>query len=381
MARTVDKSQWGGAEKFDAMIANIRKNRSKFEAQHYVSKDIVEQFQEIGIYRAFVPKKYGGDEKSPSEFLRAIEAISTADGAAGWVASFDMNPSFLSGLPENILKEIWDKSADIVFAGGTFPPLQAKVVDGGYLISGRRIWASGCMGASLFGVGFTIDGEDKPPRLAVFTKDKITIEQTWNVHGMIGTGSFDVVLEDVFVPHEWTFAKGENPKIDTAFFKYPVPTIASQVLAVTGLGMARDAINTLIALAKGRKSATGAPNLGERQYVQIEIAKAEAKWRSSRAFFYEATDELWAEIIAGNTPSEEQISMVRLATTNVARETSEAIRMAYQLSGMDGAYIDHPLSFCMRNASMLTQHAFMGEVTYQNAGAIMFGHKPFAGYL
>jgi len=381
MLKTVDKSQWGGAEKFDALIANIRKNRTKFEEQHYVSKDIVEQFQEIGIYRAFVPKKYGGDEKSPSEFLRAIEAISQVDGAAGWVASFGMNPSFLSGLPEPILKDIWAESPDIVFAGGTFPPLKAKIVEGGYLISGRRIWASGCMAASLIGVGFTIEGEDIPPRLAVLSSDKVTIEQTWNVHGMIGTGSFDVVLEDVFVPNEWTFSKGENPKIDTPFFSYPVPTIAAQVLAVTGLGMARDAIDTLIKLAKGRKSATGAPNLGERQYVQIEIAKAEAKFRSSRAFFYEATDELWDEIILGNTPTQEQISMARLATTNVARETSEAIRMAYQLSGMDGAYIDHPLSFCMRNATMLTQHAFMGEVTYQNAGAIMFGYKPFLGYL
>ncbi len=79
--------------------------------------------------------------------------------------------------------------------------------------------------------------------------------------------------------------------------------------------------------------------------------------------------------MAGNTPSEEQISMVRLATTNVARKTSEAIRMAYQLSGMDGAYIDHPLSFCMRNAFMLTQYAFMGEVTYQNADHLKYISK------
>jgi len=380
MKNTIDKSQWGGVEKFDSLLKNIRENRLKFETQHYVSQDIVKQLQEIGIYRAFVPKEYGGDEKTPSEFLHAIETISTVDGATGWIASFGINPAFLSGLSKNTLSKIWNSSADIVFAGGTFPLLEAKTVEGGYIVNGRRIWASGCMGASLIGAGIIVEGEDTP-RLAIFQKEQVTIEQNWDVHGMIGTGSFDVVLKDVFVSKEWTYIKGTKPTLSTPYFLYPVASIAAQALAVTGLGMARDAIDSLISLAKGRKSATGAPNLDERQYVQIELAKAEAKLRSSRAFFYEATDEVWNEIMQGKTPTKKQISMIRLATTNAAKQSAGVIQMVYQLSGMDGTYIKHPLSFCMRNASMLTQHAFMGEVTYQNAGAIMFGHEPFAGYL
>ncbi|GAB2708637.1 acyl-CoA dehydrogenase family protein [Aliiglaciecola aliphaticivorans] len=378
---SMDMTQWGGPEKVNALLADIRARRGEFEEQRFISNDVVEQFKDIGIYRSFVPQEFGGSGKTPSEFLKAIETISAADGSAGWVASFGMNPAYLAALPMDTLKEVWKESADIVFAGGIFPPQKAKKVTGGYIVNGRWQFASGCMGASLLGVGVMPDDGSKLPKMAVMPADKVKIEKTWNVHGMVGTGSFDLIVEDVFVPEEWTFVRGGTPTVDTPFFKYPSLSFAAQVLSVTALGIARDAIDVVVTSAKGRKSVTGAPNLGERHYAQIDIAKAEAKVRSSRAFFYEATDEVWDAIMQGDEPTKDQISLIRLATTNVARECAEATRIAYQLSGMQGAYVDHPLSRCLRDAHLVTQHAFMGEVTYQNAGAIMFGHPPFPGYL
>jgi alkylation response protein AidB-like acyl-CoA dehydrogenase len=377
----IDMAQWGGQEKVNALLADIRLRRGEFEEQRFISKDVVEQFKDIGIYRSFVPTEFGGGGKTPSEFLKMIEAISAADGSAGWVASFGMNPAYLASLPTDTLNEVWKDSPDIVFAGGIFPPQNAEKVDGGYIINGRWQFASGCMGASLLGVGIMPDDDSKLPRMAVLPADKVTIEKTWQVHGMVGTGSFDLVVDNVFVPEQWTFIRGGKPTIDSPFFKYPSLSFAAQVLSVTALGIAREAIDVVVNSAKGRKSVTGAPNLGERHYAQIEIAKAEAKVRSSRAFFYEATDEAWDVIMQGDELTDHQVSMIRLATTNVTRECAEATRIAYQLSGMQGAYLDHPLSRCFRDVHLATQHAFMGEVTYQNAGAMMFGHQPFPGYL
>ncbi|GAC18686.1 acyl-CoA dehydrogenase family protein [Paraglaciecola arctica] len=377
----VDKEQWGGEVKFNSLLSDIRARRAEFEEQRYISQDIIEKFKDIGIYRAFVPETFAGGGKTPSEFLKAIEAISAADGSAGWVASFGMNPAYLAALPKETLDKVWGDSPDIVFAGGVFPPQHAEKVEGGYIVNGRWQWGSGCMGASLIGVGIMPGEGSKVPKMAVLPADKVTIEHTWEVHGMVGTGSFDLVVENVFVAEEWTFIRGGTPTVESPFFKYPSLSFASQVLAVTALGIAREAIDVVVNSAKGRKSVTGAPNLGERHYAQIEIAKAEAKLRSSRAFFYEATDEVWEVIVRGEEPTPHQVSMLRLATTNVARECAEATRIAYQLSGMQGAYLEHPLSRCFRDAHLVTQHAFMGEVTYQNAGAMMFEHLPFPGYL
>lgn len=378
---TVDMAQWGGEEKVNKLLSDIKKQRNQCDEQRYISTEIVEQLKDIGIYRAFVPKEFGGTDKSPSEFLKMIEAISTVDGSTGWVASFGMNPAYLASLPMNTLENIWKESPNVVFAGGIFPPQKAKKVEGGFIVNGKWQFASGCMGASLLGVGIMPDDGGKLPRMAVLPAEKVKIEQTWNVHGMAATGSFDLIVEDVFVPEDMTFIRGGKPTLDSPFFKYPSLSFAAQVLSVTALGIARAAIDNIVNSAKGRKSVTGAPNVGERHYAQIDIAKAEAKVRSARAFFYEATDEVWDAIQAGEEPTPHQVSMIRLATTNVARECAEATRIAYHLSGMQGAYLDHPISRCFRDSHLVTQHAFMGEITYQNAGAMMFEHSPFPGYL
>lgn len=381
MHTTVDKSQWGGEARFDALLESIRQRREEFEAQRHISQDIIEEFKAIGIYRAMVPASYGGDEKSPAEFLKMVEAISAADGSAGWVASFGMNPAYLAALPKATLDQVWRDSPDVVFAGGIFPPQPAERIDRGFRISGRWKFASGCMGASLCGVGILPDEEGALPRMAVLPRDQVVIDPTWDMLGMVATGSHDLVVEDAYVPEEWTFVRGGKPTIESPFFRYPSLSFAAQVLAVTTLGLAREALDVVGAMAGGRKSVTGAPNLGEREYAQIALGKAEAKVRAARSFFYESTEAAWSAIEAGGEPSRDQVNLLRLSTTHLTQDCAEAVRDVYQISGMTGADNGHPLSRILRDSQLCTQHAFMGEITWKNAGAIFFGHDPLPGYL
>ena len=377
----INKSIWGGELEFDALLQEIRNRRSEFEDQKFISQDIIEKYKKIGVYRAMLPKALGGDERSPIEFLLMVEAIAAADGSAGWVASFGMNPAYLSALPHETIDKVWSKTPNIVFAGGIFPTQKAKKVEGGYIVSGCWKFGSGSMGASLIGVGIQADNGEPLPRMAVIPAEKVKIIPNWDVIGMVGTGSHDLVVEDVFVPEEWTFIRGGKPNIDSSFFKYPTLAFAAQVLSVTTAGLAREALDVVIGMAAGRQSVTGAPNLGEREYVQIQIAKAEAKLRSSRAFFYETTEDAWKTILNGSEPSRNQINLIRLATTNLTHECADVIRAAYEVTGMTGSYNDHPLSRIVRDSMMCTQHAFMGAITLKNAGAMLFGHEPLPGYL
>ncbi|MCH8531802.1 MAG: flavin-dependent monooxygenase [Saccharospirillum sp.] len=382
MTMTIDKSLWGGTEAFDHLLLDIRNRRQEFESQRYISQDIIERFKEIGVYRAMVPRIYGGDEKSPRQFLEMVEAVAAADGSAGWVASFGMSPAYLAALPEATVTRIWRESPDIVFAGGIFPPQKVKRVDGGFKVTGRWKFGSGSPGADYIGVGIIPEGDEQPlPRMAVMPKDKVTIDPVWDMVGMQGTGSHDLVVEEVFVPEDWTFIRGAKPNVDTPFFKFPSLSFAAQVLSVTSLGMAREALDEVQQSAAGRQSVTGAPNLGEREYVQIEIAKAEAKVRASRAFFYESVDAAWEQIIQGSAPSREQTNLLRLSTTHLTQACSEAVQACYQVSGMTSAENANPLSQISRNTMLCTQHAFMGAVTLKNAGAMFFGHDPLPGYL
>lgn len=377
----IDKSLWGGEAVFNTLLDDVRSRRKEFEDQRFISNDIIESFKEIGIYRAMVPKAKGGDERSPMEFLMMVEAMSAADGSAGWVASFGMNPAYLSALPPKTIDEVWSKSPNIVFAGGIFPTQPAKKVEGGYLVNGRWKFGSGCMGASLIGVGIQPDKGGSLPCMAVMPANQVKIEPNWDVIGMVGTGSHDLVVENVFVSEDWTFVRGGKSNLDSDFFRYPSLAFAAQVLSVTTAGLAQEALDVIQSMAGGRKSVTGAPNLGDREYVQIEVARVKAMIQASRSFFYEATEDAWNTIKSGGNPSPNQISTIRLATTHLTHECAEAIRSIYQLTGMTGSYNDHPLSRILRDSMMCTQHAFMGAITLKNAGAMFFGHDPLPGYL
>ncbi|BBI54643.1 hypothetical protein HORIV_70640 [Vreelandella olivaria] len=98
--------------------------------------------------------------------------------------------------------------------------------------------------------------------MAVLPRDQVKVDPTWDMLGMVATGSHDLVVEDAYVPEAWTFVRGGKPNVDTPFFRYPSLSFAAQVLAVTTLGLAREALDIVRAMAGGRKSVTGAPNLG-----------------------------------------------------------------------------------------------------------------------
>lgn len=367
--------------KLNELLSDIRQRADDFEAQRHIDQDIIERFKEIGVYRAFVPKRFGGDERSPTDFLSLIETISMADGSAGWVASFGMNPFYLGGLPLETIDKVWAETPDVVFAGAIFPMSPAQEQDDSYIVSGRWKFASGCKGASLIGVGIKPETDGALPRMAVMPAEQVTIDETWDMIGMRATGSHDVVADNVTVPKEWTFVRGGSLSLTEPLFKYPSLSLATQVLAVTTLGLAREALNIITGEARGRKSVTGAPNLGEREYVQIAIGKAEAKIHACKAFFYQATDDVWATIMAGDEPSDAQINLLRLSSSHLTHECVEVIRTVYKLMGMTSAQNSHAMTRIYRDSSLVAQHAFMGEITFRNAGAMAFDHAPYPGYL
>lgn len=380
---TRDCDAANAAAGLDDLLQDIRKRRKEFEAQRFISPDIIQGFKKAGVYRALVARRFGGDEKSPAEFCRLIERISQADGSAGWVASFGIGGIYLAALPLATLEKLYANGPDVVFAGGIFPPQPAEMVDGGFKVNGRWSWGSGSMGAEVVGAGILPKNGDGSglPRMAVMPREKVQIAPNWDVMGLLGTGSHDIVVKDVVVPEEWTFVRGGPASLDTPLYRYPTLSLAAQVLTVVGLGIARAAIDEVLGMAAGRASVTGAPNLGERVYVQLEIAKIEAELRAARAWFYEAIDEVWQVLVAGGKPSDHQVSMLRLSTTHASRVGADVARRAQMLSGGTGVYESSPLAAQVRDAQMITQHAFMGDITYQNAGAMLFGLKPLPGYL
>lgn len=370
----------------EALCQEIRERAcsGEFDNQAYVSQDIIEKLKQIGVYRALVPKRFGGNEWSPKQFCELIEQLSKADGSVGWVASFGMSPAYLGSLPEATLAQLYKDSPDIVFAGGIFPPQPAEITDAGVVVSGRWKFSSGCMGADIVGVGISPQKDNEAqglPRMAVMPANKAQIDMTWDTVGLKGTGSHDLVVKDVLVAKEWTFVRGEPSKLPEPFFKYPSLSLATQVLTVVGIGVAAAAIEEFQKLAPGKSSITGGAEIANRPVTQYEFAQAEAEFKAARVWFYDTMQIVWNEVLAGRTPSAEQISDMRLSCTHVARVCARVTRKIQMLAGMTAIYTHNPFSRFVNDTNVVTQHAFMGDATLQNAGLVSFGMKPAPGYL
>lgn len=368
-------------EPLPLLLAEIRERHAEFTRLRHVPRDVIERLKRQGVYRAATPACFGGSAMAPDAFLALIEQIAQADGSAGWVASFGSASVYLAALPKSTQAILYQDSPDLVFAGGLFPIQPATAVEGGWQVSGTWKFASGCKGADMLGVGIGAGPAGGKPRTAVMPASQVEIVDNWDVMGLCGTGSHDLKVASQFVPDEWTFIRGGEPTIDEPLYRYPTIAYAAQVLAVVNLGIARAAIDEITSMAGGRVAITGAPKLADRSYVRIEVAKAEARLRSSRAWFYDITGQVWRSILAGDPVTPEQVAQLRLAAVDAARAGDWVVQQMYGLAGTTAIYSSHPLQRYLRDAAVVRQHAFLGEGIYDGAGAVALGVAPMPGFL
>ncbi|MBB4683875.1 acyl-CoA dehydrogenase family protein [Amycolatopsis jiangsuensis] len=363
--------------KFEEVLAELAERKDEFGRQRYVPRDFVEKLKPLGVYRASTPVRFGGDPMPPARFLRMIERISAVDGSTGWVASFGSQLVYLGSLPLESQAKMFAGGPDVVFAGALFPVQDAVPTERGYRVSGRWKFASGSMAADIICVG--IPGDDASagkPRGALLRPEDVEIVQDWDVEGMRGTGSFDLVVKDVEVPREWTFVRGGAPLLDEPLYQYPAITYAAQSLSVVSAGVARAVLDFAEEVGSGRASITGAPKLADRAYYRAAIAEAEASLRSARAYFYEAAEEAWQSILDGAGVSDRENAHLRLSAAHLARTASEVVDRVVSVSGTAVIFNEHPLRRLVADAKVPQSHAFLSLAMYDAAGAVFMGQPP-----
>jgi alkylation response protein AidB-like acyl-CoA dehydrogenase len=378
--------EYAGPISLDVLIEEIERRRDEFDRLSHVPRDMVAKMKRAGIYRASTPRRFGGDALPPPQFLAILERIAIADGSTAWVAAFGSANTYLASLPVETQQQIYAKGPDQVFAGGLYPLQPAINVPGGYKVSGQWRFASGCKGADWIGVGIggtpasSGDAGAGKPFTAVFPASEVEIVDNWNVVGMQGTGSHDLRLRDKFVDAQWTFVRGGQTLIDEPLYRYPAVAYQAQVHAAVNVGLARAALDLVTDMSGATKTTTGAPRLADRGYYRSGLAKAEAQWRSARAFFYESAQAAWETIIAGDPVTPSQANLMRLSATHAAHVCAEVVMQAYQMAGIGAIYKESRLQRLVRDSIVVTQHAFLGEGTFDASGALFVGIAPVTPY-
>ncbi|MFF4256586.1 acyl-CoA dehydrogenase family protein [Streptomyces sp. NPDC001663] len=340
-----------------------------------LTPELVEALRDSGLMRCGAPAELGATQTPPAVSLECAETIARGDAATGWCVAIALTTSLLGAYlpPKGAAETLGDRGS--IPAGVWAPRGTARPVDGGVIVSGRWSFCSGVTHADHFFGGCLIDDGTGAPamRIVGIPTDQLRILDTWHTSGLRGTGSHDVVAEDVFVPEHRMLSLTDTPVIDAPLYRFPLYGYFALAVASTTLGNARGAIDDLRELA-GQKVAFGARRtLAEKSTTQTAVAQAEAALRAARAFFYSAVDDVWRAATAGDEVSLELRTGLRLAATHAARTSADVVRSMYDLGGGSAIYDDSPLQRRFRDATTATAHIQVNPATWETTGRALLG--------
>jgi indole-3-acetate monooxygenase len=364
----------------------IRDRRGESERERRLPAAVLSAMREARLFRMYVPIEYGGLETDPITSMKVVETVAEADAAVAWNlmigATYGIWAAFL---PASTAQEIYG-APNAVVAGALRPSGTARLAPGGYRVSGRWGFASGIDHCDWWNGGCIVHGDEAPrltgagappQSLLVFfpAADGERID-TWDTGGLRGTGSHDYAVHDLFVPNERACAFDAAPRVPGLLYRLPRQALLDNAMAAIPLGVARTAVDTLIELAAVKPQAGSERPLAERQTIQAEVGRAEALYRSGRAFLYDSVAESWAHVQAGREIEVTQLAMLRLARTHAVQAAAQAVDLMYTAAGGSSVYTRNLLERGFRDVHTVTQHLSMNPANYQVSGRILLGLGP-----
>jgi alkylation response protein AidB-like acyl-CoA dehydrogenase len=354
--------------------------------------DLVEQLRSIGFFRMILPRRWGGLGIDFPKSVEILAELSAADGSVGWASMIGCEtPQLFALLPEATFDAIYADGPDVIVAGAFAPRGVAEAIDGGaggYRVSGRWSFASGCQHARwLFGNCVVTSGGQPLPgpipgtpqlRCAVLPAPAWTVHDTWRTAGLRGTGSHDLEIRDAMVAPAWTFDLfGGDPFTREALFGAPLLQFSTHIGAVA-LGIAEGALRDLTEFAQTNKTRLYAKSaLADSPLFQYRLGHAEADLAAARAVLLARADELWEHARGAGVPRSMQTPVLQ-TTAWVVETATRVVDACYTAGGGSALYDSSPLQRRLRDIHTLTQHASVQESVFATAGAERLGRSgPF----
>ncbi len=337
--------------------------------------ELADEIIDGGFLRLLVPRSLGGAEMDWLEYLGIIEAIGEADGSTAWCVNQGNGfASRSSVMPEPLAQEIFSDPRSVV-ANGPPTEAEARPVDGGYRLTGRWVFSSGCHHANWMGGLAPVKGTGKP-LMCMVPKSEVTLVDVWQVTGLRGTGSFGFEVEDLFVPGHRTFDQGGPSREEGPLYVFPTSLFFSSGFACVALGVARAGLDAAIELAGGKTPRRDTVLLRDNPVVQQQVGKAEAIWGSARAFLFDKATAAWEGACTTGALTLEERIRLRLASSNAIRMAAEAVDIAYNLCGSHAIFENNPIQRRFQDVHAITQQIQGRMAHYETAGQFFLGLEP-----
>jgi indole-3-acetate monooxygenase len=366
----------------------------RIEALGQLTPAVLDALHARGLYRILLPRSLNGYGAGIDTFVKVMEVLAAADASTAWCVGQASGCSMAAAYVDPpVAREIWGDDPRGVLAWGFQLEGRAKVVPGGYQVSGKWGFGSGGHHATWMGAHCHVELQDGSllkdasgtliERTMLVRQGQLSWFSTWDVVGLRGTGSDTYTLTNVFVPDAYTVRRDidSERRIDDRFFRFTTTNAYACGFAGVSMGIARSMLDALKDLAQSKKPSHTARTLRDSPVMHHLIAENEAKLRSARAFVLESIRDTADSIQRTGTAGTENRVLMRLAATTAIRRAKEVAEFAYHEAGATAIFATNPFERKMRDIHASAQQVQGRTGHIEVCGQYFLGLNPTARHI
>jgi 3-hydroxy-9,10-secoandrosta-1,3,5(10)-triene-9,17-dione monooxygenase len=344
---------------------------------------------ETGILRALQPARWGGGEVDIGEFFAAVIEVARAEGSTGWVTGIiGVHPWHTALYSKEAQYEMWQDDPTVMNSSSYAPTGNAERVNGGYRLSGRWSFSSGCdhcQWVNLAAVVGTVkvEGNEVPDfRSFLLPRADYKIDDNWYVTGLKGTGSKDIAVDNAFVPDHRSMShwddKAGHPLPGWDFNPAPLYRLPWAVVFISGLsagalGASLGFLEAWTEISRTRRAGFGGYARDD-PYSQQLAAEAAYTIHGGITRLLQDSEEMMETARAGEAFSLKQRARLRYNAARSAQLAAREVDRLYEASSGRTVFLDHPLQRRYQDVKAMMGHAGLNpNVPGKFLGALEFG--------
>src|SRR5256886_8430999 len=289
------------------LAPQIRSCADQIEAARELPRPLFEALADAGLFHLALPRALGCPELDLPTYIQVIEELGKADASTAWTVNQGaIFATYAARMPRHVARSIWIDTPRSVVANSPAPSATAVVVPGGYRVTGRQGFSTGCRHAAWVAAHaqvvengrLRLEADGQPERRSFFVPvAEAELPDTWHVRGMRGTGTHHFAVDDGFVPAERTVLSATAQLLETRpLYRIPRTLLFASGDAAVAVGMARACLDAFFELAGGKTPRALAGLLRGQPMVPADGGHAEADLRAGRALLTETVRDVWAEV-------------------------------------------------------------------------------------
>ena len=348
---------------------------------------VLEALHETRLFRMLYPRSVDGDEVEPAVYIDAVGELARADGSVGWCASIANSIGLFAPYLDPEAARTVFSNPRATCAWGPPNDCRGVAIPGGYRVTGRWDFASGCRHSNWMGAHGMVVEPDGSLRLNrsgrptvltwLFPAEQATLLDNWDPIGLRGTASESYTVENLFVPEEFTGTR-EDPTLrreSGPLYAFPQQTLYSVGIASVALGIARGMLDAFLELAL-RKTPRGTGRLADNAVIQAEVARAEAKLGAARYYLIDIVTEIYRRALPAAPIDVPDRARARLAGSNAISASAEVADWTYKAAGVDAIFPGSPFERRFRDIHTVSQQIQSRDAHYETVGQVLLGNPP-----